>query len=669
MTVPTYKHEQDLTPTERFILDHGTEAQKKELNVAVYPAGPAPAPEPRDPNAPTWTGTNTLGNVEPEPSKLDQFSKAMTEARSRMQDLRKDHPAVDFGVDMMSKFGVPGSLGKMVASGVDAVSKPDPPKPRPDGVFTRDLPQPGQPWSAGVSPYSLPDVKGVDVHSLPDAKPAGSTPGAPAPERTGLGSDRALQNAQRDQIQGAQALVDKKMDEAGAQLRYSENKADTDLAAAHLRSVVAEAQKREDDRFQKDLADFEQAKTDAVDKASKLGIDPGRNFRGRETQAALMLGIGGAISGVFGALMGTTENAFIKSVRQNVQNDIDIQDKEIAQAWRKVDGMETTYQNLVRRGVDKRLAQSTYYGQILDSQLGILNAQLAKAKLPVEKANLEGAIQTLQNERTALDVNLQTYWKTVYDKRQAAAAAAAAAAAERLWRHQMEMQELGIKKYNAETNRLEAEGKAANGKGTTQKAMNENFAPTGIDKTSDGVPVQRGLIAADSTARKDLVDAGRAHEQAKKAIAEIRRLRGEGTAEPGQNEPAGGGLGRATSKVTPWKQGWERGVESESSSLKAALNKGAGLGAYDNGTAALLESRVGDLRSVGSAGDEVLNQLEKQVDRDYDAYLNSHGARPAVRVYNKDTRSYEVRELEPGKDLRAPEGDGVKGVPGAREMK
>ena len=660
---PNYKRPEDLTPTEQFVLAHGTPEQKSALGFSlespVKPYDPKVDYFGKPLGAPLTGAPSVTGQVigaAPEPSTYEEFKARLADAQTRGRQFRAEHPAVNAYINTAAS-GLPqDSMLGMGARAIDAATSPSIRQPT---SFTRETPQPilpeeGRPWTAGAP--AIGDSTGASPWSLPEAN-APTKGGVAAPGRTGLGSDKALQNAQQDQIAGSQAIVDKKLEEGAAQVDFLNAKASAEQQTAFLRQTYAEALKRADDAQVKDEEDYAQKTADAREKAAKLGVDPGRHFRGRETQSTITLALGGAISGIFGALMGTTDNAFVNTIRNTVQDDIKSQEREIDQAWKKVAGMETTYQNLVKRGVDKRVANADYYGHVLDANIAQLNAALAKARIPAEKANIEGAIQSLQNERSALDVQMQAYWKNVYERRSAAAAASAAATAERLWRHKIELEELRIKQQNADTQRIEAEGKTGAARGTTQKDLNGAFFSTRLDQTKDGTPVQVGIVAADPTARKELTESARAHETTMKAIAEIRRLRGSGPREEGKNAPAGGPLGRLGSKTTPLTLGWERGVTSESSALKASLNKGAGLGAYDNGTAQLLEARVGELTSVGRAGDELLDQLEVQAQRDYQSHLDANGGRPAVRAYNRDTKTWEGYETTPdGGSLRAPAG-------------
>lgn len=660
MAEPNYKKESDLTPTERFILDHGTPRQKASLGFELEPpVQPYSEKYPKAlPGAPSWTGTNTIGAFPPEP----EGPSALKVADDRVRQWQADHPLGNYALQLPNL--VSGAVSPWSAVG-QSVAPKGPPLPSPSGINpqTPTTPQPmmpkeGQPWTA----EAVPGQQGVPVGNLPNASTTPSAGGGRSTPGSGLGSDKAIQNTQRDQISGAQAIVDKKMDEGSAAITYLGKSADAQGEAAVLHNIYANAQKQAGEETFKEQEDFEKKKSDAIDKAAKMGVDPGRVFRGREAASAIILAIGGAVAGFYQGMTNGAENQFVKTVQQIVQTDIQDQDKEIAQADKHIAGMETTYQNLVRRGVDKRAAIDTYYGQVLDSSLAQLNAALAKAKIPEQKANIEGHIQALQNERTNLDRGMQEYWKNINDKR----AAAAAAAAERLFRHGLEMRKVDIDAYNAQTGRLSAEGQVLKATGESQQDLNKAFFGTKLDTAPNGAPVQVGIVAASPENRGKLEEAAKNHETSKKAIAEIRRLRGEGPKQEGKNTPAGGMLGRGASKQNPFALGWERGVNSEGSALKASLNKGAGLGAYDTGTAQLLEARVGDLTSVGAAGDQLLDQLEIQSDRDYHAFLNANGGRPAARVYNTNSKRWEVQELP--NDPRAPAGEGVGSVPGARKL-
>lgn len=471
-----FKRPEDLTPTEIFILHNGNDEQKSKLGFQLAPPG-----------------------TPPPPGLLDRFKQGVSDAAERGRQIRAEYKYPN-AVLNDAKWTAPalhvgGSpLASLALTALDEGTRPkvrDPvsfertdPREEAEKLAPKPAAEESRFGPQLMSPYSLPDAK--------LSPGSGGGVGAPA-ERTGLGSDRALQNAQRDRISGQQAVVDKRMDEGAAHVDFLNREADVEAQKALLRRTYADAQKQVDDDQRKDEEGYAQKIVDAREKAAKMGVDPGRQFRGRETQSAIMLSIGGAISGALAALQGNQDNPFVKAVRQNVQDDVDVQNKEIDQAWRGVAGMETTYQQLVKRGVDKKLAQATYYGQVLDSHLGVLQSALAKAKIPEEKARIEGAIQSLQNERSDLDVSMQQYWKGTYERRAAAAAAQARADAERIWNHKMELAKLELARENAETHRMEVLGKAG---AAGSKEASEGAKHISEKLQTAGVPQMRQLTEA-----------------------------------------------------------------------------------------------------------------------------------------------------------------------------
>lgn len=462
------------TTTELYIQTFGTPEEKAAAGLSPGPLTLAPMPG----AGPTVLGTPN-GQVAspdqpmatPPPSMADRFRAAVNagvpqplkDFDQAFRQAQADHPALNWGVNVAPKALAGGVMGPAAGAVANAPAALAPnAQPFPSGVAASRGEAAGAGIAAGtnVPPPAPPTRPSVPVASLPNAPPkpvmfGGTGPGGGA----GLGSDKALQGAQNDVTSGQQALVDKATETAGAKLKALDYEADAKSAAAAAQRIFAEHQKAVDEGIVKEQSDYEQKMADERDKAAKLGIDPGRVFKNRSTGTWVLMSIGALAGGALSGLKGTP-NSFIETLRGVVHDDIDAQDKDIQQAWKKVGGMQTTYENLVRRGVDKRAAQNAYLGQVLDSIKGELQARIQKAQLPAEKANYEAAIQSLENERSAMDVRMQEYWKQIYDRRSAAAASAAAAAAERLFQHSAKLYELQTGRISAEKTNANSEGNA-----------------------------------------------------------------------------------------------------------------------------------------------------------------------------------------------------------------
>lgn len=640
-----------------FIQAFGTPEQKAAAGLGTPEAPkltlqPTPAPAPMTDlatGAPMQNYTMAIGGdkrTDAERFKqnvADAVPQGLKDFDAAYRQTLSNHPLLNYALNSNPVAGVIG--GPKLPPPTNAGPAPQPNAPAPGPVPSAPTPQqaPG---------------KSVDVASLPNAEAPrqilgmGTGPGGGA----GLGSDKALQGAQNDVIGGQQALVDKRTEEAGAKVAGLNYAADAKSAEADARRIFAEHQKAVDDQIAHEQADYENKIADEREKASKLGVDPGRVFKNRSAGTWVAMAIGGLMSGALSGLTGQP-NSFLDTLKGIQHDDIEAQNKDIDQAWKKVGGMQTTYENLVRRGVDRQVAQNAYLSNVLTSVQGELEARLKRAQLPAEKANLEAGIQSLQNERAAMDVKMQEYWKNIFNQRSAAAASAAAAAAKQRWEHYKELEELRIKGYEAQTHRMGAEAAANKAGGEGDDKANAAFFATGLSPDQKS---QMGFLAPSAESRQKLEEANKSYEAAKKSIEEMRRIRGE---------RAGGAIGRLGSKTTPLTMPWEQAMDNEKSAMLQHLNKAGGLGAYDNGTERLLSARVGDLKSVGPAGDRTLDQLEAQLDRDHNAAINANGGRPAARVYiDGKWRVVEAPPGTPGTKLSAPATGGVGSVPGAKPV-
>lgn len=446
-----------MTDDERqFIQAFGTPEQKAALanDLAAPPPAEAPPPPAEAQPAPS-PGPGVIG-VDKR-TTADKFKQAVRDAVPQkakdadavFRQWLADHPMAQYAVNAPTALGgvmLPG--GPLGAAAVSAF-KPKLELPPPTGTAPAKPPE-------ATGPETLSPMPNQPAY-VPGAQPLGMVPLAPGQSMgTGapiaanrLGTDKGIQNAQNDVIAGQQALVDKNTEMAGAKLQALDYAANAESAHAQAKRIFAEHQKAVDEGIAKEQGDYETKIADERDKASKLGVDPGRVFKKATTGQWIAMAIGALMSG---ALSGKTgqPNSFLDTLKGITHDDLEAQEKSIDQAWRKVGGMQTTYENLVRRGVEKRAAQNAYLGQVLDSIGEELQSRLAKAQLPAEKANLEAGIQSLQNQRSALDVQMQEYWKGIYDRRSAAAASAAAAAAQRMW-------ERSTKLYELQTQRMAAE--------------------------------------------------------------------------------------------------------------------------------------------------------------------------------------------------------------------
>lgn len=522
--------DRDYTPDElQFIQAFGTPDQKAAAGLAPLaapklempavlgtPSGQvySPGQEPPAPVGPGVIGVDKRTDAERfKQAVADSVPQGAKDADKAFRQWLADHPLANWGVQQapsaLSGVMLPG--GPLGAAALGAM-KPKMDLPPPSGT----TPAKAQPASPS-GPENLTPIPNQPAY-VAGAKPLPMVPLAPGQSMGGagpaagtrLGTDKGIQNAQNDVIAGQQALVDKNTELAGAKLAALDYAADAQSAAAGAKRIFAEHQKAVDDAVAKEQGDYEQKIADEREKASKLGIDPGRTFKNRSTGTYVAMAIGALASGALSGLQGTP-NSFIDTLRGIVHDDIDSQDKDIQQAWRKVGGMQTTYENLVRRGVEKRAAQNAYLGQVLDSIGGELQARLQKAQLPAEKANLEAGIQSLQNQRSALDVQMQEYWKGIYDRRSAAAASAAAAAAERLWQH-------STKLYELQTQRISAE-KTGSGKGENDANLHEQLrsyeaALDGLDRMQQMIE-GGGQLSAGRTAQGEALVAATANALAR----------------------------------------------------------------------------------------------------------------------------------------------------------
>jgi len=566
---------------------------------------------------------------------LEHQGQDISDASKAFGDWRLKHPEVDWaaGAGAIVALGPGGALAgpaQSLAYGPSA----------PAGQDVRDLstkasaaaPFPGrEPTSFERGPGEQP------ASPMLSAKPSAvSGPGGDVFE--GWGTVKGIRNAQLKEVGDVEEVGRQKAREFDAQMQ----------ARGINRDVLgeqADSLRYKANEIYAAQQDFDQRKTDeqakiqqASDAQAARGVDPGRSFKNMSTGKTLAFILGAIGGGLVAGVPGNGgRNPFIEMVNKQVEQDIAAQEKDLEQGWKGVKGMETAYENMRRNGVDMIVAKQTQQDQVYAALELDLSAKLSKAQDPVERARYDQALQAVQLERDRMTTDIQKY----AGNQRAQYANAAASAADKQYNRMMAERKMRVDESRAMAQNAKDYGEADVKVGARDKA----FVVTGIDPATGR---QTGGYARDEAAAAKVDDAIKNSDSILKSIAEIRRLR---------SEPGGGAYGRGTSKVAIGTPAWVAKVNSEASNLTIGLNSGSGAGTIDKGTVGYWEAQVGDLTSIGPAGDRALDQLESRARRDKQNYLDTHVQVPGEKSFDPATGKSSTRET--GGMGRAPSGQGL----------
>lgn len=340
-----------------------------------------------------------------------------------------------------------------------------------------------------------------------------------------------------------------------------------------------------------------------IDAVREQRIDPQR-LMGDGGNRILAV-IGGLVGGLYQGTNRLSNNPFLDQMNRAIDRDIDAQEKNIHNKAAAIGESLNLVGHLRTIFKDEEMARLQARTLYFEGAKGMLEAEAARYDSPIIMAKTQAAMQAI--DRAQIETK-KAFLKEAM-ARAAAAAAAQRAAQEREWTKYKELRELDIKEAHESTERMKATGEVS-GK------LNERFVATGQDPQT-GEPT--GYLAGNATEAGKQEEQRAAREAVRREIQDALSIRSEM-----------GTLGRAGWREAPlgvFTPEWQVKMRAKESALKMAMNKGAGLGAYDAGTERLLNGIVGKLDAVGSASDEQMKEVLARLDREDEVYASRGGQR------------------------------------------
>jgi hypothetical protein len=367
------------------------------------------------------------------------------------------------------------------------------------------------------------------------------------------------------------------------------------LAADHFRSYQEDTQRQLDDvRAQK--------------------IDPGRLYA--DGGSKFLAIIGGMVGGMYMGANKLTSNPFLDQMNKNIDRDIAVQEKNIANNMASVSERRSLLGDMRATYKDESLAKLQAKNLYYESAKEQLAAQAATFDSPIVQARADQAITALGREQAKLDIT-----GAMQKAAQAQAAAAAKiAAAERARKADLEERHQRVAEGELIVKADEEHGKSA-------KKDSDSFVTTGTDPNT-GAP--KGFKARSPEEATKLSESLTASDELLANIQRAKAIRAEQ-----------GYTGRAGSKVVPFTRQWE----SEARSLEKEIGVGwsrakPGMGTYDNGIERLTAGIVGDLDTVGGSADDRLNELERRVTASREKMLQHHAGAEGTKTVDDSGKEH-----------------------------
>ena len=367
------------------------------------------------------------------------------------------------------------------------------------------------------------------------------------------------------------------------------------LQADHFRSYQEETQRQLDD-------------------VKEQKIDPGRLY---EDGGAKVLAIfGGVLGGMYMGRNKLTSNPFLDQMNKNIDRDIAVQEKNIANNMVSVSERRSLLGDMRATYKDETLAKAQAKNLYYESAKEQLAAQAATYDNPLIQARADQAITALTREQAKLDIT---------GAMQRAAAASAAAAAKLAAQERARKADLEERHMRVQEGELIVKADEEHGK--TAKKEADSFVATGIDpetKQPVGFKARSPEDATKITEHLTATDELLANIQRAKALRDEQ-----------------GYTGRIGSKMVPFKTTKENELESLGHEIGVGWSRAKpGMGTYDNGIQHLTEGIVGNLNTTGGAADDKLNELERRVTAAREIMLKHHAGAEGIKTIDEGGREH-----------------------------
>ena len=464
----------------------------------------------------------------------------------------------------------------------------------------------------GVAPAPIvpPPPNGVAVPPPAAAAPPPAPPQprpAPAPAKGGVAAPKGpaepsiadwtrQRRADEKAYLGTYKAEREALDEAS---RAAAVKQDEAAEATARMARLQEEQAANEAAFQRDAAEQREkyrAQTQAqLDEVREMKVDPGRLYRDAGAWNSVMVAVGGALSGMLSGLQGRGDNAFVDLVNRNIDRDIAAQQQAIHQRTASVEARNSIYGQMVASHRDEALAREQTRTAMLQSARTHLESEAMRLGTPEAMARAKAADAQLAREQAAAQQKVDAAEEQAAIRAaqaRAAAAAAAAAAAERArekaFERGVKLEELSIKRYEAEH---KGEGGAM--------SPSARFVATGTDPAT-GAAV--GYLARNAEVAQKRTDGLANTKKALQLLNEIAAEREEQ-----------GKLGRFTSRNEGSPLGtpeWKTRNRARHAALALALKDAEHLGVLAGPDMGLIHDFVGDdPNKLDLMGNETTNRL------------------------------------------------------------
>ncbi len=315
------------------------------------------------------------------------------------------------------------------------------------------------------------------------------------------GLERNLRDAHGRQLQGysdAQNLeLEKGIDEGlkaqGMSDAYAANAARMQRDAEDQQRIDALANQKHD-------AFMARQETLANDLA-KQQVDPGRLLRNADAADQMIIGLGAALGGVFG----NGHNDYLDRLDKLVDRDINAQLVDIDSKKASFGARQSLFGQMLAETGDRRLAAMQTRKLIYDAMDQKVKSDSERLGIPILKDNAAIIGQQFAQKRADLDAQIQA--ESLRQAKAAAAAAVAAqrAAEERLYQHQKDLAEFGLKSRALDIEETKAGTAKAGANKEQQTAQNElNAGLTELAEARKNVKSITAGTAAGTAAAKAL---------------------------------------------------------------------------------------------------------------------------------------------------------------------
>lgn len=541
------------------------------IRAPAFPAPPPAAPAPMNPPPVTVGSMNPPMRVNPD---ADALARQLGIA-----------PAVPPPPAAPSSPVAPQALGLQLPAGIAPPgTTPAPIVPPPPNAVAVPPPRPA------VAPPSAPLPR-------PAPAPAGQGGGASAgPREPSIGDWTAKRRGDERDYIGTFKSEREALDEAAKAAAVKQDEA---AQATARMARLQEDQAASEAAFARDAAEQREAyrqQTQAqLDEVRAMKVDPGRLYRDAGAWNSVMVAVGGALSGMLSGMQGRGDNAFVDMINRNIDRDVAAQEHAIRQRTQGVEQRNTLYGQMVSQHRDEALAREQTRTAMLQSARTFMEAEAMRLGTPEAMARAKAADAQLAREQAAAQQKVDSAEEQAAIRAaqaRAAAAAAAAAAAERArekaFERGVKLEELSIKRYEAEH---KGEGGAM--------SPGARFVATGTDPATGAAT---GYLARNAEVAQKRTDGLASTKKAVQLLNEIAAEREEQ-----------GKLGRFTSRNEGSPLGtpeWKTRNRARHAALALALKDAEHLGVLAGPDMGLIHDFVGeDPNKLDLMGNETTNRL------------------------------------------------------------